>query len=283
VELDPQYALAYAGMADCYVLLGTVYYLSPKEAVTRAKAAAVKALQIDDTLAEAHTTLAGIRSTYDWDRVGAEREYKRAIELNASYATAHQRYSLYLMAMGRTEESLAEIKRAQELDPVSLSINTSLGWRLYFARQYDQAIEQYRKTLEMDSNFGRAHFNLGQAYEQKGMYEEAIAEFHKAFNFSRDRAVAALGHAYAMSGKRREARKVLEELEELSKRRYISPYGIALIYTGLGERDQAFAWLQRACEDHSFGLNHLKVEPSLDSLRSDLRFRDLLRCVGLPP
>jgi serine/threonine protein kinase/Tfp pilus assembly protein PilF len=283
IEKDPSYALAYASLADCYDLLGGLLYLPPKEALTRGKAAVVKALEIDDTLAEAHTMLASIRATYDWDWVGAEREYQRAIELNPSYATAHQRYSLHLMNMGRTEESLAEIKRALELDPVSLSINTSLGWRLHFARRYEQAIEQYRKTLEMDSTFGPAHFYLGQAYEQKGMYEEAIAEFHKAINFSRGQAVAALGHAYAMSGKRREARKVLYELEEQSKRRYISPYGMALIYTGLGEKDQAFAWLQRACEDHSFGLNHLKVEPSLDSLRSDSRFRDLLRCVGLPP
>lgn len=281
VEQDPQYALAYAGMADCYVLLASVHYLAPMEAVTRGKAAAVKALQIDDTLAEAHTTLANIRTTYDWDHVGAEREYKRAIELNAAYATAHQRYSLYLMAMGRTEEGLAEIKRALELDPVSLSINTSLGWRFYFARQYEQAIDQYRKTLEMDPNFLPAHFHLGQAYEQKGMYEEAIVEFHKAISFSRGQTVAALGHAYAMSGKRREARKVLEQLEKLSKRRYVSPYGMVLIHTGLGEKDQAFAWLQRACEDRSVELCRLKVEPSLDSLRSDSRFRDLLGRIGL--
>jgi tetratricopeptide (TPR) repeat protein len=185
------------------------------------------------------------------------------------------------MAMGRTEEGLAEIKRALELDPVSLSISTSLGWRLYFARQYEQAIDQYRKTLEMDPNFFPAHFHLGEAYEQKGMYEEAIAEFHKASSFSSGQTVAALGHVYAMSGKRREARRVLEQLEKLSKRRYVSPYGMALIHTGLGEKDQAFAWLQRACEDRSVELCRLKVEPSLDSLRSDSRFQDLLRRIGL--
>jgi TolB-like protein/Tfp pilus assembly protein PilF len=288
IEKDPTYALAYTGIADCYSLEGLhidVGSLSPSEAIPKAKAAAMKALEMDDTLAEAHTSLAFIRLNYDWDFPGAEREFKQGIELNQNSANAHHWYSHYFMAMGRIEESLAESKRALELDPLGLIMNTHLGWHYMNAHQYDLAIDQFRKTLEMDANYGLAHWYLGLAYEQKAMYAEAAAELRKAKDLLKENvAVAAdMGHNYAVSGKRDEAQKVVDELTELSKLRYVSSYHIALIYTGLGEKDRAFEWLENAYKERSDLLVYLKVDPRLDSLRSDPRFQDLLRRVGLTP
>ncbi len=288
IHKDPNYALAYAGLAYSYNLLGHELYsvLHPREAYPKAKAAATKALELDETLAEAHSVLADIRFRYDWDWLGAEREHKRAIELNPGYATAHQWYSHYLLPMGRTDESLAESKLALELDPLSLIINLHLGWHYLYVRQYDKAIEQLRKTLELDPNFVLARLFLGQAYEQKAMHEEAIVEFQKAISLSRGGPVhvAALGHAYAVSGKRGEAQKVLERLIELSKRRYVPSYEISVIYAGLGDKEQAFAWLQKAYEERdSSWLLDVNLDPRFDDLRSDPRFADLVRRVGLPP
>ena len=284
VDKDPNYALAYAGLADSYSLLGsTIGGLSPKENFPKAKAAVLKALEIDDTLAEAQSALVLVRLRYDWDWPAAEREIKRAIELNPNYATTYQWYANYLAIMGRLDEAIAEEKRAQELDPLSLNINTIVARRFYDARQYDQAIEQCQKTLEMDPNFAQAHFTLGQAYEQKARYEEAIAALKKATTLSPGNPfnVSALGHVYAVSGQKSEAMKILDQLKELSRRRYISPHEIAIIYAGLGEKDQAFAWLEKAYADRSWRLPFLKVEPRFDSLRSDPRFTDLVRRVGL--
>jgi TolB-like protein/Flp pilus assembly protein TadD len=287
IKADPDYALAYAGLADSYALLGFHGYgaLPPAEAVPRAKAAAEKALQIDETLAEAHASLAYAKEEYDWDVAGAEREYKRAIELNPNYATAHQWYALHLAVRGRYAEAIAEIKLAQELDPLSLIINTNVGWVFYFARQYNEAVEQCRKTLELDPNFAAAHWMLGQAYRQKDMYEEAIAEFQKAVSLSQGGPVqvAVLGHGYAVAGQRSEAQKILNELKELSKRRYFPPYFIALIYVGLDDKNQAFAWLEKAFVERSANLTVLPAEPMFDPIRSDPRFQDLLRRVGLKP
>ena len=281
VKSDPNYALAYAMLSDSYRLLASV---PPKEILPLAKMAAARARELDDTLAEAHLALASDKLR-EWDWVGAEKEYRRAIELNAGFATAHQRYSFYLISTGRTEESLVEIKRAQLLDPVSLPINTSWGWRLHFARRYDEAIAQYRKTLEMDPNFAQARLRLGEAYEQKGMYQQALAEFQKARQLDDLPEVSAgLGHALAKSGRRGQAEKELDQLKELSKRSYVSPYHVALIYTGLGDKDRAFEWLWKACEDGSNVLTaRIKLEPRFDSLRSDPRFLDLLRHIGLTP
>jgi len=252
IEKDPGYALAYVGLADAYSLLGIWGPPSPAEAFRSAKAAAVKALEIDGTLAEAHTSLAWISSN-DWEWASAEREYKRAFELNPNYATAHQWYAHYLMWMGRLDEAVREMKRAQELDPLSLVINTELGLPSYYGRRYDQAIEQYRKAVEMDPNFYRAHWQLGQAYEQKAMFEEAITELRKAVNLSGGSPiiVAALGRTYRVSGQKAKAQEVLNELKEVSKRRYVPPYHMALIYAGLGENEQTLAWLDRAYEQHS--------------------------------
>jgi TolB-like protein/DNA-binding winged helix-turn-helix (wHTH) protein/Flp pilus assembly protein TadD len=286
IDKDPNYALAYAGLTDSYSLLGSaIGGLSPKETFSKAKAAAVKALAIDDTLAEAHAALALVNLRYDWDWSATEREIKRAIALNPNYATTYHWYADYLVVMGRLDEAIVQIKQAQKLDPLSLIINTVMALRLYHARQYDQAIEQCQKTLEMDPNFAQAHFALGQAYEQKAKYEEAIAELQKATRLSPSSPFlfSALGHAYAVSGQAGEAVKILEELQKLSRQRYVSPHEMAMIYAGLGETDQAFAWLEKAYADRSWRLPFLNVEPRFDSLRSDSRFADLVRRVGLEP
>ena len=284
IEKDPAYALAYSGLADCFSTRGLREWdLPPRDAFPKAKSAATKALVIDDTLAEGHTSLAFATWYYDWDWRAAETEFKRALELNANYPVAHQWYGSYLSSMGRHDEAIAEKKRAVELDPLSLVMNRSSGWTLYFARRYDEAIEQYRKTLELDPNFALARLWLGEAYKQKGMHQQAILELQKASVLSgEDHAkLAALGHAYAFSGRRTEATKILEKLEEMSKRSYVPPYDFAVIFAGLGEKDKALEWLQKAYEDRSAYLVYLNVEPIWDSLRSDPRFADLLQRMRL--
>jgi tetratricopeptide (TPR) repeat protein len=284
IEKDPSYALPYTGIADCYNILGWYGYISPKKAFPRAKAAAEKSLEMDDTLGEAHTSLGAVREFYDWDWLAAEREYKRAIDCNASYASVHHRYAEYLSYMGRHEESIAEIKRAQELDPLSLVINAVVGEVYYFARQYDQGIEALQRTIEMDPSFVVAHFLLAFAYAQKAMYDEAIAEAQKAVELSGGGIplfVALLGTIYSYSGKRDEAEKVLDQLYKLSKQRYVSPFYIALIYVGMGQKDQAFEWLEKAYDEHDHAMETLKVDPMLDSVRSDPRFKAMLKKMGL--
>lgn len=284
IESDPGYALAYAGLADCYIVLGApLNALPPGEAFLEAKAAATKALEIDDTLAEAHATLGVVKQRFDWDPEGAAKEFRRAIELNPGYATAHQWYAINFEIMGRHDEAIAEAQRAYELDPLSLIINARLGHSYYFARRYDQAIEQYRKTLELDPNFTIAHARLGWAYEQKGLHSEAIEEFLKADALSgkSPATVTALKQAFAASGMRGYWRKALELEREKAKHRYVSAYEIAALYARLNEREQAFEWLEKACEERSSGLVYLKVEPSFDSLRHHPRFADLLRRIHL--
>jgi eukaryotic-like serine/threonine-protein kinase len=285
-DKDPNYALGYAGLADSYSMLGSpVGGVSPREKFPKAKAAALKALELDDTLAEAYAALILVRLRYDWDWLAAEKEIKRAVELNPNYSMTHQLYADYLRVMGRPDEAIAEIKRAQELEPLSLNTNAVVGVHLYFARQYDQAIEQCQKTLDLDQNFAPAHLFLGWAYVQKARYEEAIAAVKKATSLSpsEPRSVSALGYAYAMSGQTGEAMNILDQLKELSRRRYISPHDRAIIYAGLGEKEQAFAWLDKAYADRSWPLPLLKVDPRFDSLRSDPRFADLVRRIGLAP
>ena len=236
-------------------------------------------------MAEPHAALAYVKTFYEWDWPGAEREFKRAIELNPNYATAHHWYCLYLDATGRPEEGIAEVRRAQGADPLSPTIDATAGVAFYFARRYDQALERLRKTLEMDPNFPNAHFWLGLVYEQTGRNEEAIAELQKAVSLSGGEP-AELGlraHVYASAGRRAEAQKVLAELKDLSKRRYVAPFDIALVYAGLGDKHQALEWLERAYEDHSFRLTWIKVWPQLDPLRGEPRFLDLLRRMSLEP
>ena len=284
-EKDPHYALAYAGLADCYGILGAaiVGTIPTSEVAPKANAAAIKAVELDPMLAETQTALATVQFNYDWNWPASETGFRRAIQLNPSYATAHQRYSLYLIAMGRTEESLAEIYRARSLDPLSLSMNLSLGWRLYMARRYDEAIAQLHDTIEMDPTYLLAHIVLGQCYEQKGEFSQAIAEFQKAASLSPDNppSVAALAHAYAVGGQRPEALKLLGELKAQSAHRYVSPFYMASIYTGLNDREQALRWLQAAYDDRSNNMIFLLVAPEFDSLRSDPQFRSLLHRIGL--
>ena len=284
IEKDPSYPLAYAGLADSYDILGFYGFSAPRDAFPKAKAAALKALEIDPALSEAHASLAYANFYYDWDWFGAEREYKRSIELNPSYATAHHFYANYLMAMRRHHEALTELEKALELDPLLLITNAAIAWAFYFARQYDQAIDQCQKTLEMDRDFIVAHAWFGQTYLQKGLFHEAIREFQKAIELSEGSPfyVAMLGHAYAVAGDVSEAQTLLDQLKKLSVAAYVSSYDIAEVYVGLGDRDKAFEWLQKAYEERSRGLVFLGVEPRLDPLRSDSRFQDLLRRVGLP-
>jgi eukaryotic-like serine/threonine-protein kinase len=286
IERDPTYALAYAGLADCYIKLSTFNVAPSKEGFAKARAAVLKALEIDDKLAEAHTSLARIKSSFDWDWLAAEEEFRRAIELNPNYATAHHLYGRHLMIMGRFDEAAVEIRRASELDPLSLLINADLSAPLFFARQYDRAIESLRETLEMDPNFALAHVRLGGAYEFKGMYEEAIAEYQRAIELSGSSAdnstmSAMLAHSYAASGRGDQARDILNRLKEQSQRGYVSPCDIAEVHAALGEEDQAFEWLEKAYELRSSDLRFLRVSQLMDSLRSDPRFADLLRRVGL--
>lgn len=277
IATDPNYALAYAGLADAYSILGDYTFLDPKEAFPRAKVAAQKALEIDDTLAEAHASLGKVKEL-DWDWSGAEREYKRAIELNANYAEARRNFSGYLVKMGRHNDAMEEIKRAQELDPLSLNIKAGLAFVFYMARRYDQAIEQYQKVVEMDSNFSTAHYMLGNAYLKKGMYGEAIAAFQKS-DFEGPLLLLAVAYAHALSGKKDEAQKILDQMK--STKEYVPPYDMVYLYASLGDRDQAFKWLEKAMRDKD-AVGYLKVDPHMDSLRSDPRFQEMLRRVGLP-
>ena len=282
IEVDPTYALAYVGLADAYTGLGDAGHsaLSPKEAFSSARAAVEKALQLDDTLAEAHASLGHLEMhAFAWS--AAHRAFKHALELNPGYATAYRTYAFSFAVAGRLEEAIVTLKQAAELDPVSLGIATDLGVLFYFARRYDQAEAQYRKVLDMDPSYARVYVTLGSAYAQMGRHDESVAMFQKAMTLSRDRSkIAGLGRAYALVGRRDEALAAIDELRQLSKERYITPYSVALIYASLGDKDQAFSWLERACEEGVSDLIYMKVDPFLDNLRPDPRFDALLDSVG---
>lgn len=286
IDIDSHYGAAYAGLAESYAQLGgggTTFTVPPKEAIPKAKAAALRALELDDTLAEAHTSLGLIAMSFEWDWNSAEREFKRAIALNPNYVNARHWYSHYLISMGRFEESLAESQRALALDPLDVAMNFHLGWHYFHARQYDQAIAQLQKTLEMNRNSDSAHGILGLVYEQTGRFDDAIAELQKSRELGGLDSRGNIGHVYAISSKRGEAQKLLDQLQEESKHKYVSPYNIATIYEGLGEKDQAFAWLEKAFAERDSNITNLKVDPEFDSLHSDPRFADLLRRIGLAP
>ncbi len=281
IEKDPGYARAYLGLAECYLILGDIH-LSGNEAYPKAKALAAKALELDDSVAEAHATLASVLSN-EWDWAGSEREFRLAIELSPSYATAHQWYGGYLNCVGRHKEGLAEIRKAQELDPLSPLMKSNIASTYLFERRYDEAINQYKQVLETDPNFFPARWPLALTYAFKSMFEEAMAEIQKAKalspgDFSLNDVVA---YVYAMSGRREDAMKVVDELLERSRNEYISPLLIALAYIGLGDKDRAFEWLEKAYEDRSGRLVYLKVNPAYDALRSDPRYVTLLRKMGL--
>jgi eukaryotic-like serine/threonine-protein kinase len=284
IDQDPGYALAWAGLADCYGVYGVYSVVSNKDAILRAKHAAAKALEIDETLAEAHASL-GYADGYDWHWADAEREFERAIALNPSYPTAdHWRATNYLEPMGRLDEALAELERAEELDPLSLVISSVRARTLLFARRYDQASRQLAKIFEIDSNFALAHDYAGMLDEQTGKVDEAIAQFKDWQRLSGEdpAATAGLGHAYAVAGKRADAVNAMATLAEWSQTRYVSPYDVAVVHAGLGEKNAAIEWLRRAYDDHSAWLIWVNLDPRFDAIRDDERYREILRGVGIP-
>ncbi len=280
IEEDPNYAQAYSGLADTYALLGDWEYgvLAPNEAYPKAKAAAIKALELDNTLSEAHTSLAFSSDVFDWDWESAEREFRRAIELNPGYATAHHWYAWHLSETGRNSEAVAEMRKAENLDPLSLIISADIAEILLVAHLNDEAIEQGRKTVVMDPNFAIGHYELGQAFVQKHSYNEAIAEFHKAIELSGGSVpcMSNLAYAYAVSNKRNEAVRLLNDLKTRSTG---NASEIALMYVGLGDKDQAMKWLEKAYEEH-FNPSIL-LRPAFDPLRSDPHFQNLVHRIGL--
>jgi TolB-like protein/Tfp pilus assembly protein PilF len=285
IAADRKYALAYVGLADAYVLMPLYGAGAPQDCYPKAKAAAKKALELDDASAEAHTSLAQVYCYYDLDYPQAIREFQRAIELNPNYATAHQWYgSSGLAALGQFDDAVAEVKRAIALDPLSLVINTDLGNTYYRARRYDEAVEQMRKTLEMDPAFYYAHWNLGSALAAKGALKPAIEEYEKARALNDDPSMLGLlANAYAKSGNKAEALKIRDQLESISKQRYVSGYSFALAYLGLGNKEEAFRWLEKAYDDRAGdALRFVKVEPLLDPLRGDPRFEALVAKI-FPP
>lgn len=287
IEKEPRYAEAYAGRADAHMVLSGYGQeaIPAREGMPKARADAEKALQLDETSAEAHTARAVIREVYERDWRGAEAEYQRAVELSPSYATARLWYGEYLCDVGRFGECLAETARAHALDPAYLIAAVSMGTRLYDAGRYAEAIAPIQKVLEFNPDFVPGHRDLGQVYEANRMYPRAISELRRAVELSGGAPidVAALGHIYAVSGHRAEARKALDRLGELAKQRYVSNYGRALIWAGLGDNDRAMEWLEGAFQERSAWMMKLKVDPRLDPLRGDARFIDLVRRVGLTP
>jgi len=284
VEIDPRYALAYTGLADSYVLLGWNSYLPPAQAFPNGKAAAQTALQIDPDLAEAHTSLAALLWLHDWQWEQAQREFKRSLELGPTYATGNHWYAEYVMTMGRHEDVMARMKNGQELDPLSLIINVAVGWALYFARRYDEAIEQLRRTVELDPNYPVTYWILGLVLRKTGRYELAIIEGEKGVKLSGGSPMmrAALAHTLGAARRSLEAGQILDDLTILANQKYVAPYFFAGIHVGLGENDRALEYLEKAYEEHSNWLIYLHIDPSMDELRDDPRFQDLLRRVGLP-
>jgi tetratricopeptide (TPR) repeat protein len=286
IRSNPDYAPAYAGLADAYALLGSMTNstLPRLEAMPRARSFAEKALVLDESLAEAHTSLAFVLMHFEHDWAAAEREFQRAIALNSSYVTAHHWYAYCLMAQTRVEEALREIRLAQGLDPLSLIINTDVAELLYCARRFDEAIRQAQKTLEMDTSFPLAHRVLGLAYEQKGMYKESVAELQVQVRLSgrADYALAELARGYVLTGNRNEAETLLRELQALDPQNPGTSIGLAFLYAALGDKDQAFFWLEKSARER-MGIILIKVQPYFDSLRSDPRFLAIERRMGLSP
>jgi len=281
LEIDPNYARALSGLANYFWATDE---LSPQVAMPKAKEYALRALAIDDTLSDAHTTLANVKFNADWDWRGAENQFQRAVELNPNDAEGHRAYSVFLSAMGRPHEALTEIQTAQHLDPLSLITSSDVGWAYYFARRYDRAIQQCQETLELDANFVGAHDCLGSAYLAQGNYGEAIAECQRATigsgnDFLR---AAGLGRAYARAGRTGKAKEVLQKLRAGSEHHYVPPYFLATVYAALGETDKALTWLEKAYDVRDTNLTWLKVDDAIDPLRSDARFGELLSRIGLP-
>jgi serine/threonine protein kinase/tetratricopeptide (TPR) repeat protein len=283
VERDPNYALAYAGLANAYTFQGDSGYVAPREVRQNAKAAAEQALKVDPMLPEAHVSQALVHEAYDWDWRGAESEFKRALELDPNSTAAHQWYGDLLLRLNRMEEARAEFKTAQELDPMSLPINTGVGLQFYLGRQYDAAIQQLKKTLNLDPNFVPAQHALEMAYAQSGLFREAIAEQQRVLTLSGNPDLAAaIGEDYRKSGYSGVLQSWLAGLKEVSKQRYVSPYNIAQIYARLQEKDQALSWLEQAAKEHDCRLSYAKVDPAFDEIRANPRFQQVVLRLGMP-
>ena len=284
VEKDPRYALAYAGLADSYVLLGWNSYLPPKDAFPQGKMAAMTALRLDPDLGEAHTPLAAVLWLHDWQWQEAQKEFKRSLQLSPSYPTANHWYAEYVMTMGHQEEAIAKMKTSQELDPLSLIINVAIGWASYMARRYEEAIEQLLRTAELDPNYPVTYWILGLLYRETGRYELAIKEGERGVNLSGGSPLmrAALAHTYGKSGKTNQALQLLDDLTKLAEHKYVAAHFFAGIYIGLGDNDRAVEYLEKSYEEHSHWLIYLHIDPSMDGLGKDPRFQNLLRRVGLP-
>jgi Tfp pilus assembly protein PilF len=278
---DPNYALAHASLAETYVVMADHALEPPKEALLKIEFEAQKALAIDPTVAEAHAALAIIKHKFLWDQPAAEEGLRRALELKPSYATAHQWYGLFLTCVGRADEGLREIGKAQELDPLSLTICQNVGAMHYFGRRYDQALRQFRDILAIDPSFGPARLWLGRTHVCLTQYQTAIEEFAKLPDDPSSK--VALGHAYAVAGDRARAQSILKELKESAKYQYVSAVGIAAIHAGLGEKGEALDWLEKGRDDRSAGMVYLKLDTRFDNLRQEPRFLALLRHIGLPP
>jgi eukaryotic-like serine/threonine-protein kinase len=283
VEKDPNYAQAYAGLADTYNFLGESGYTAPQQVWQNAKSAAMHAVKLDDTLPEAHISLALVLESYDWDWAGAESEFKRAIQLNPNNSSAHQWYGDFLTRMGRFDEAKVELKKAQDLDPLSLLTNTSLGRQLYFTRQYDAAVQQLKKTLDMDPKFVPAQHAIETAYAQNGMFKEAIGERQKVLTLSGNPDLAAsIGEDFNASGYPGVMKSWLEGLKEISKRSYVSSYSMAQIYARLGDKNKALAALEMALDQRDSNLTYVRVEPAFDEIRSDPRFQKVIQQLNMP-
>ena len=282
IQIEPNYALAYAGIADCYVSLYDYDLIPADSAIPNAKAAASKAIQIDETLAEPHCSLAYVESLHDWNWPEAESEFKKAIALNPNYATSHHWYALSLAFEGRFDESMQEIKRAQELDPLSLPINGNVGRILYFRREFDRAVEQLQYTLELDPNYSGAHYKLAEVYAITGRHEEAVSEYERWLELGGDKELArALKKGYEDSGYRGAFQMWLSKLQQQSKQQHVSPYALAVLYLAQGKNDQALSYLEKAADDRSSWIVLIKADPKFDNLRKEPRFKDLLRRMGL--
>jgi tetratricopeptide (TPR) repeat protein len=281
---DANYAQAYTGLADSYATLAFLEFMAPHEAYPKARDAVERALALDAKLAEAHTSLGLIKFQYDWDWKGAEQEFNEAIRLNPNYAPAHHFFADYLKAMGRFEEALAEIEKAQELDPLSLAISAGVGHVLYLSGRYDEAIEQYRKAVDLEPGFMMTHAWFGRPYLEKGMFKEAISELQTAVKLSSEStlALAMLGHGFASAARREEAMQILEHLKERSKSKYVPSYWIAVIYNGFRDREQTVAWMRKAFEERSSWLVWSNVEPRFAWLRDDPEFASLMNAMKFP-
>jgi Flp pilus assembly protein TadD len=282
IDADPSFALAYDGLSYAYGVADDLF-MSPADSMPKAKEASRKALELDDTLPEAHVDMAVVYFFYDYDWAAADTEFRRAIELKPDYAKAHEYYGWFLVTVGRREEGVAESRKAAQLDPLSPETNSNVGQSLYQARLYDEAIDQLRKTLDMEPSYWLAHQFLGLSYEAKGDLPKAIVELKQARKLEANVhwILAELGCAYAVSGNRNEAEQSLKELKDASKQSYVPPYDFARVYNGLGDRQQALTFLEKAYEERSMLLTNLPTDPAWDSLRSEPRFKELLRKMGL--